>query len=100
MARLYALTYNLLFLLPEAVITAVCLGRCSKAYDAARPGTGGGRGLRGCGLKEGGVSCAIFLNGEYEAKASTCASSRRRRWSWRPTAATPFCAVTTSGRDS
>jgi len=37
---LYALTYNLLFLLPEAVITAVCLWPLLKAYDAARPGTG------------------------------------------------------------
>lgn len=37
---LYALTYNLLFLVPEAVITAVCLWPLLKAYDAARPGTG------------------------------------------------------------
>jgi thiamine transporter len=37
---LYALTYNLLFLLPEAVITAVCLWPLLKAYDAARPGSG------------------------------------------------------------
>jgi thiamine transporter len=37
---LYALTYNLLFLVPEAVITAACLWPLLKAYDAARPGTG------------------------------------------------------------
>ena len=37
---LYALTYNLLFLLPEAVITAVCLWPLLKAYDAAFPGRG------------------------------------------------------------
>ena len=37
---LYALTYNLFFLLPEAVITAVCLWPLLKAYDAARPGEG------------------------------------------------------------
>ena len=38
-AWLYALTYNLLFLVPEALITAVCLWPLLKAYDAA---TGGG----------------------------------------------------------
>ena len=34
---LYALTYNLLFLAPEAVITAVVLWPLLKAYDAAFP---------------------------------------------------------------
>jgi len=39
-AWLYALTYNLLFLVPEALITAVVLWPLLKAYDAAFPGRG------------------------------------------------------------
>lgn len=35
---LYALTYNLLYLLPEAVLTALLLWPMLKAYDAAFPG--------------------------------------------------------------
>jgi thiamine transporter len=35
---LYALTYNLLYLVPEAVITALVLWPLLKAYDAAFPG--------------------------------------------------------------
>ncbi|MGO8684542.1 MAG: energy-coupled thiamine transporter ThiT [Thermoleophilia bacterium] len=35
---LYALTYNLLYLVPEAAITAVVLWPLLKAYDAAFPG--------------------------------------------------------------
>jgi len=39
-AWLYALTYNLFFLVPEALITAVCLWPLLKAYDAATGGAG------------------------------------------------------------
>lgn len=35
---LYALTYNLLYLLPEAILTALLLWPMLKAYDAAFPG--------------------------------------------------------------
>ena len=35
---LYALTYNLLYLVPEAAITAVCLWPLLKAYDASNGG--------------------------------------------------------------
>jgi len=38
---LYALTYNLLFLVPEALITALVLWPLLKAYDAAFPGRSG-----------------------------------------------------------
>ena len=37
---LYALTYNLLYLLPEAVLTTLLLWPMLKAYDAAFPGRG------------------------------------------------------------
>jgi thiamine transporter len=40
-AWVYALTYNLLFLVPEALITALVLWPLMKAYDAAFPGRGG-----------------------------------------------------------
>lgn len=40
---LYALTYNLLYLLPEAVLTTLLLWPMLKAYDAAFPGRGRGR---------------------------------------------------------
>ena len=50
---LYALTYNLLFLVPEAVITAVCLWPLLKAYDAARPGTGRRARARGATWRDG-----------------------------------------------
>jgi len=39
---LYALTYNLLFLAPEALLTAVLLWPLLKAYDAAFPSRGPG----------------------------------------------------------
>jgi thiamine transporter len=39
-AWVYALTYNLLFLVPEALITALVLWPLLKAYDAAFPGRG------------------------------------------------------------
>ncbi|MFA4964127.1 MAG: energy-coupled thiamine transporter ThiT [Thermoleophilia bacterium] len=38
---LYALTYNLLYLVPEGVLTALLLWPLLKAYDAAFPGRGG-----------------------------------------------------------
>jgi thiamine transporter len=37
---LYSITYNLLYLVPEAVITALVLWPLLKAYDAAFPGSG------------------------------------------------------------
>jgi thiamine transporter len=39
---LYALTYNLLYLVPEGVITVLLLWPALKAYDAAFPGRSGG----------------------------------------------------------
>ncbi len=41
-AWLYAITYNLLYLVPEAVLTVLLLRPLLKAYDAAFPGRGGG----------------------------------------------------------
>jgi thiamine transporter len=38
---LYAVTYNLLYLVPEGVLTALLLWPLLKAYDAAFPGRGG-----------------------------------------------------------
>jgi thiamine transporter len=38
---LYAITYNLLFLLPSAVVTAIVLWPLLRAYDAAFPGDRG-----------------------------------------------------------
>jgi thiamine transporter len=41
-AWLYAITYNLLYLLPEGVLTVVLLRPLLRAYDAAFPGRDGG----------------------------------------------------------
>ncbi len=44
-AWLYSATYNLLYLVPEGIITTLVLWPLLKAYDAAFPGRGRARGL-------------------------------------------------------
>ena len=44
------------------------------------------------------MTCVILLNGEYEDDAYYLRQVDAAQWSWPPTAATPFCAVTAAGR--
>ena len=54
---MYSLTYNLLYLVPEALLTIMLLAFLVVGYDG---------GLRRARRQPGAMTCAIFLNGEYE----------------------------------
>ena len=63
---LYSITYNLLYLLPSAVVTALVLWPLLRAYDAAFPGpTPVAVVSLGAGSHAGRALAAVFLDGEY-----------------------------------
>ena len=96
-AWLYSMTYNLLYLVPEGVITVLLLWPLLKAYDAAFPGTGpGGGGVTAEGDtaargRTPALCAAVFLDGDYEDAGYYTRLARAPTSSWRPTAAPGSC---------
>ena len=89
---LYSITYNLLYLVPEAVLTSWSSGRCSR--PTTPPSRPSGCGRAGAGAERTWRDAVVFLNGEYEDRRLLPALVRgRRAASWPPTAGRPFSST-------